>query len=72
MAAITKEDLTNKRKSVLLFVDFDSANPESVTLKREVEQIVEGDAPLRGYIEAIAKTIPTSDNPALVLALPFF
>jgi hypothetical protein len=59
---LTKEDLTNTRKSVLLFVDVDDHTGD-LTIKKEVEKLIKDDDALRVYVDSIIKTIPKGDDP---------
>jgi len=59
---LTKEDLTNTRKSILLFVDF-SPDGEA-TLNKTALTLADGDDDLHFYLKSVAKTIPRKDNPS--------
>jgi len=65
MAALTKADLTNTRKSALLFATIDKATGE-LSVSDEVTALAQDDVALRAYVDSVIKTIPNHNNPRLV------
>lgn len=62
--SLTKADLTNKRKSALLFANI---SPDgSVAMNEEAKRACDGDAQLEAYVQSVLATVPTQDNPEKV------